>query len=295
MTRCLHVDLDHHNWEYSTREELFAKPDTLFRALIIHFVKDNCEHALDNAARIVDTQKDIQPADFNILRLLLQKKFQMCYDTLKMRDFYSERVDNDTSDTEMVESNNMQEDIGWLCKPTTFGFPLSNHLPNVVVPVIVIKLDILKKMENYKKSKFCSFMLGTHARLGSSSPVRKIAGLTPVIKKIHDYFLVTPDIYIDSQTKNINRQLKLLFSICKIRKLMVDILTLPPDLIGSRWRCRECEQGGDCHSRYGGTIGPWEKAIKYKHGLSFLLLQKALVDFTDLVAILVKEGAAKES
>ena len=289
IRKWLNVLLESQNLDHSSGGELGPKPDTLFRALILHFVKDNCEHALENAARIVDTQNDIQPADFLTLHLLLKKKFHRCYGILKMRDLSAANM-------KMIHNNKIHEDIGWLCKISTSVSPLTNHLLNVVVPVIVIKLYILKKMENYKNSRFWTFLLGTHPRLGCSSPVRKITGLTPVIKKIHDYCLLLPDSYIDSHTKKIKRQLTLLFSICKIRKLMVDILKLPPEDLGSRWRCQDCEEGGDCHRRYGGTVGAqsWEKTIKMEHGLSYLLLQKALVDYSDLVAILVKEGAAKD-
>ena len=58
---------------------------------------------------------------------------------------------------------------------------------NTLYGLVWVKLAVVARLSGFlasKRTAFNSFLLGTHPRLGRSSPVRKIAGATPVTRLI---------------------------------------------------------------------------------------------------------------
>ena len=278
-------------------EKSKAKVEGLVISLIIHGVYDDCEEALTNASEIARKQEDIHTLDFYPLLLLLLNKFQRCYDLLKLRDTCA-WIAHVSLDIDMVKHNDVQEDVGWLCNRSLSLSPRSSHLLHVVVPVVIVKLQSLKNLNRKKEFLFWTLLMGTHHRVGQHSQLQKIAGLTPVIRKIYEYSLKFYDPEIDTQMEKVRSQLQLLFSVCKLRRLLVEISQIPEDVIGVNWKCKVCKEGRDCNTdviNHGETDHrglSWEKQMKHEHPLSFVLLQKALksvVSYKALVAILNKQ------
>ena len=287
-----------------------CQAESLVVSLIIHGVYDDCVEALTNAREIARKQKEIRTLDFYPLLLLSLKKFQGCYDLLKLRDTcawiagsmknhcpFKNTVGAWTFEIDVVKHNNVQEDIGWLCKRSLSLSPMSSHLLHIVVPVMIVKLHSLRSLRREKGLHFWTILMGTHSRVGQFSPLRKIAGLTPVIRKIFDYSRNFYNPEIDSQMEKVRCQLQLLFSVCKLRRLVVEIAQIPEDVIGTSWKCKACKDGRHCNTDAGNHEEifeelSWEKRLKHEHPLPFILLQKALksvVSYSSLLAILNKK------
>jgi hypothetical protein len=167
---------------------------------------------------------------------------------LRMRDScewistqsFSQWIGHVSPHVALVNHNDVQEDIGWLSRESLSLSPRSSHFLHVVVHVVVVKMDSLRSLEREKSLSFWVLLIGTHPRVGKHSQLRKIAGLTPVIRKIRDYTLSDYDPDIDTKINKIMSQLQILFSICKLRKLVVEILQIPEEIIGLNWKCKLC-------------------------------------------------------
>lgn len=285
-----------------------VQTESLVVSLILHGVYDDCEEALTKARDVARKQKDIHTLEFYPLLLLSLKKFQRCYDLLRLRETcawiaasmknhcpFKNTVGAWTFEVNMVKHNNVQEDVGWLSNRSLSLSPKPSHLLHFVIPVAIVKLQCLRSLKREKSVHFWTFLLGTHPRVGQYSHLRKIAGLTPVIRKIQDYTSKCYDPVIDAQIEKVTSQLGLLLSVCKLRRLLVEIAQIPEEVAGDSWKCKTCEGGGDCNIdpvSQEGELYPglsWEKQVKHENPLSFVLLQKALksvVSCRGLMAIL---------
>ena len=108
--------------------------------------------------------------------------------------------------------------------------------------------------------------------------LQKIAGMTPVIKKICQYTSEHYGPAIDAKMEKIQSQLDKILSVCQLRRLLVEIAQIPKESVKMSWKCKACKAGEDCssditHSSLGLS---WEKQVKHENPLSFVLLQKAL-------------------
>ena len=264
----------------------------LYGTLVSHCLDDDCDKALHLATKLGKSMHEINLLDFYVLDLLIKRKFQRAYTVLRHRDSF-ESYKKENLESFIFEESDVLEEVGWLCKKSALLSSKSNHFVHVVIPIIFIKLQQMQFLEEKKNFSFWAIMMGTHPRVGRNSPVRKIAGLTPVIQRMFSFCHLNYDRKIDVQISKGSKQLSLLFSLCKVRKLMVEILQLEEEFTGSCWKCRLCKAGQDCHEPKQENLTdhlPWEKNLRNVHGLSFHLLRKLCEPFKHSVVKLIMEN-----
>ena len=113
--------------------------ETLFSTLILHGVDDDCEQNLNIAAKLVRNEQEIQEV--------------LCIEALMLRD-WREWINNGAPEKEKVIQNDVQEEVGWLCRKSLSLSPRSNHFLHVVFPVLVVKLESLRCLKRHKRLNF---------------------------------------------------------------------------------------------------------------------------------------------
>ena len=271
-------------------------PEMLCVCLILHGVYDECGEALKKALDLITAYKDnMKSLEIYPLLLLSLKEYQKCYDILKLRINsalivgqmrnhcpFKNTVGIWTFEVDVVKTNDVFEDVDWLARRSLYLFPSQNHFLHYMIPVIIVKLSLVQNLRREKMIHFWTLLLGTHPRLGQDSPIGRISGHTPIIQKIFFYSSEIVDLEIDAQLHALQKQLELLISACKIRRLLMEILRVSgqEDL---QWRCRSCRSGQDCcpvlvdENEEEERQLSWEKQMRYKNPLSFVVLQKALM------------------
>ena len=101
--------------------------ETLFSTLILHGVDDDCEQALNIAAKPVRNEQEIQEV--------------LCIEALRLRD-WREWINNGAPEKEKVIQNDVQEEVGWLCMKSLSLSTWSNHFLHLVFPVVVVNWSV---------------------------------------------------------------------------------------------------------------------------------------------------------
>ena len=296
-------------WVQRIKKQKSDQTESLVTHLIIHGVYDSCENALSKAKDIA-RKNSLHTLDFYPLLLLSLRKYQRCYDLLRLRDTcnwiagsmknhcpFKNTVGAWTFEINMVKHNNIEEDVSWLGLPLSLSLSSKpSQLLHFVIPVIIVKLQCLRKFRREKSVKFWTFMMGTHPRVGHSC-LQQIAGMTPVIQRIFHYTSNDYDPAIDTKMEKIKRQVDKLLSLCQLRRLLVEIAQIPREAVSVSWKCRACKVGGDCSNDpvIISSLGhSWEKYVKHENPLSFVLLQKALksvISLRGLVTLLNSQNS----
>jgi hypothetical protein len=144
------------------------------------------------------------------------------------------------------------EDLDWLfgtqhSKIARLSISMVDNPPShslyIGLPVMIIHMAIMKKMKRIKTG-FWTFLLGTHHKLGGSSPVRKISGLSPVIRQLYQFCHFQPE--VDHAISVIENHLVQMMKICRLRSLLMDIVDEKKQSMWTMNACTVCQQGGDC-------------------------------------------------
>ena len=244
-------------WVKSIKRQRRDQTESLVTNLIIHGVYDDCEHALVKAKDIA-RKNSLHTLDFYPW-LLLALKNDHCP--------FKNNVGAWTLEI------NMFKNVLWLANQSLSLLRKPRTLLHYVIPVVIIKLQYLRKLKREKRVKFWTFMMGTHPRVGHSC-IQQIAGVTPVIQKICHYTSDDYDPDIDTKIEKIKSQLDKLLSLCQLRWLLVEMAQIPKETVSISEKCKACKVGGHC-SRDPVTSS-WEKQVKHENQIPFALLQKAL-------------------
>ena len=242
------------------------------KSFIQHGIKDDCKKGLSIALEeVLETKRDYK---IMIMLLLALKKYENCYNLIRWLSsskiseqrvlpcVVHQKLSSDmvryeedegwTPVDKWTEDADVLEDLDWL-----FGRQESklarlsldskennpSHLLYIGLPVLIINMALLNKKKSVKDG-FWSFVLGTHPRLGENSAVRKITGLTPVIKKIYQYCNHQPD--VDNAISVLENHLVEMLKICLIRLIFMDIVDEEKQAMWTMNACTVCREGGDC-------------------------------------------------
>ena len=143
---------------------------------------------------------------------------------------------------------------------------------HTALPVAIVTIAELERCKMIHQGLF-AFLMGTHHRLGHESPVMRIIGLTPVIRRIAKFWSHQPE--LEQRELKLRLNLADLVWMCRPRGLLLGLVESGRPSMWTFGLCTMCIRGGDCET--GVTCGiASESELREREPLSFVLLEFAM-------------------
>lgn len=145
---------------------------------------------------------------------------------------------------------------------------------HTALPFIIINIAELERCKQVVRG-FDAFLLGTHPRLGSASPVLGLRGVHPVLHLLARYCRHQPE--VRERERRLHLHLTDMVRVCRIRALLLGLVDHASQGPWTFGLCSLCRQGGDCET--GARVNqPGEEELRRREPLTFALLQAAITN-----------------